>query len=143
MTEFTPIASLAGGVLIGLSAVLLMALDGRIAGISGITGRFLPPYVRGNAPASAFAFIAGLIVAPFLVGVATGQPVVQDISGNAPLMGLAGLLVGFGAAYGGGCTSGHGVCGTARLSKRSIIATLTFMATALVTVFLTRHGIGG
>ena len=143
MTEFTPIASLIGGILIGLSAVLLMVFDGRIAGISGITGRFLPPYASGDAPVSALAFIVGLIVAPFLVSAFTGQPVVQAISGNIPLMGIAGLLVGFGAAYGGGCTSGHGVCGTARLSKRSIIATITFMATAIITVFLSRHAIGG
>lgn len=139
MTEFTPLASLLGGILIGLSAVLLMAFDGRIAGISGIAGRVLPPYLTDTASPQALAFIAGLIAAPFLVGAVTGGPVVQAISGNVPLMAIAGVLVGFGAGYGGGCTSGHGVCGMARFSTRSIIATAAFMLTALVTVYLTRH----
>lgn len=143
MTEFTPVASLLGGVLIGLAAVLLMLFDGRIAGISGIAGRVLPPFDSKSGTPAAIAFIAGLIVAPFLYGAASGQPIIQTLSGNLPLMAVAGLLAGFGAAYGGGCTSGHGVCGMARLSTRSIVATATFMATALVTVYLTRHVWGG
>jgi len=142
MTEFTPLASLFGGALIGLSAVLLLALEGRLAGVSGIAGRLVSPD-RTGAPLSAFAFLVGLVAAPFLAVALTGQSVVQVVSSNLPLMALAGLLVGFGAAYGGGCTSGHGVCGIARLSRRSLVATAIFMTTAIVTVFISRHAIGG
>lgn len=138
MTEFTPVASLIGGVLIGLSVVLLMALEGRIAGISGIASRLLPPYGQGGV-ASRLAFVVGLVVAPFAVTAFTGTSVMQTVSSNAPLMLVAGLLVGFGSVYGGGCTSGHAVCGLARLSRRSIVATAIFMATAIVTVFVVRH----
>jgi uncharacterized membrane protein YedE/YeeE len=137
MTEFTPIASLLGGILIGLSAVLLMALEGRIAGISGIASRLLPPFRGGLAPR--LAFVGGLIVAPFAVTAFTGTPTLQTVSFNLPLMIAAGLLVGFGSVLGSGCTSGHGVCGLARLSPRSLAATLAFMATAFVTVFVVRH----
>jgi uncharacterized membrane protein YedE/YeeE len=140
-TDFTPIASAAGGALIGVSAVMLMLLSGRIAGISGIVGRLLPPY-RGGGIAEALVFVAGLIAAPVLYTLITGAPVVQTVSGNIGLMIAAGLLVGFGAGLGGGCTSGHGVCGLARLSPRSLAATLTFMATGLVTVFVLRHVLG-
>lgn len=138
MTEFTPLASLAGGLLIGLAAVLLMALEGRIAGISGIAARLLPPY-HGPAPTSQIGFVAGLIAAPLIVAFASGESVRQTVSTNLPLMVAAGLLVGFGAVWGSGCTSGHGVCGLARLSPRSIIATLAFMTTGFLTVFLVRH----
>jgi len=141
MTEFTPLASLAGGLLIGLAAVLLMALEGRIAGISGITARLLPPY-EGPAPTSQIGFVAGLIAAPLIVAFASGESVTQTVSTNLLLMVAAGLLVGFGAVWGSGCTSGHGVCGLARLSPRSIIATLAFMTTGFLTVFLVRH-VGG
>ncbi|WP_404863927.1 YeeE/YedE family protein [Georhizobium sp. MAB10] len=138
MTEFTPLASLAGGALIGLSAVLLMAFEGRIAGISGIAGRLLPPY--GDAGfRSRLAFVIGLIAAPLAYGFATGAPVTQTVSSNVALMVAAGLLVGFGSVYGNGCTSGHGVCGLSRLSARSLVATIVFMATAFVTVFVTHH----
>lgn len=137
MTEFTPMASLFGGILIGLSAVLLMALEGRIAGISGIASRLLPPYGGGLAPR--LSFVVGLIAAPFAVTLFTGLPTLQTVSSNLPLMVAAGLLVGFGSVLGSGCTSGHGVCGLARLSARSLVATLTFMATAFVTVFVVRH----
>lgn len=142
MTEFTPLASLAGGMLIGLSAVLLMLWEGRIAGISGIAGRLLPPYRDGALPSRA-GFVAGLVLAPFLVTAATGAPVGQTVSSNLVLMMVAGLLVGFGSVWGNGCTSGHGVCGLSRLSRRSFVATGIFMATAFVTVLLTRHLIGG
>lgn len=141
-TDFTPLSSLLGGVLIGLSAVLLMGASGRIAGISGIVGRLLPPYAGNGIPGS-LAIVAGLVVAPLLVLAATGVPVAQTVSGDLALMIAAGLLVGFGSALGNGCTSGHGVCGIARFSRRSLVATLVFMATAVVTVFLTRHGLGG
>ena len=142
MTEFTPIASLIGGALIGLSAVLLMAFEGRIAGISGIASRLLPPW-GGEALGGRAAFVLGLVGAPFLWMTATGQGVMQTVSANVPLMVVAGLLVGFGSVWGSGCTSGHGICGLSRLSPRSAVAVGTFMATAFVTVLLTRHVIGG
>jgi uncharacterized membrane protein YedE/YeeE len=138
MTEFTPIASLIGGALIGLSAVLLMLLEGRIAGISGIAARLLPPYRKGGV-LSRLGFVVGLVAAPLLVMTVTGAPVAQTVSSNLPLMLIAGLLVGFGSVYGSGCTSGHGVCGLARLSPRSLLATLIFMAVAIATVFIVRH----
>jgi uncharacterized membrane protein YedE/YeeE len=141
ITEFTPWASLAGGALIGAAAALLMLLHGRIAGISGILGRLLPPY-GGRAIVDDLALIAGLILAPIAFQAATGSAVPQTVSQNWPLMVGAGLLVGVGAALGRGCTSGHGVCGLARLSPRSIVATSVFMATAFLTVLLARHGIG-
>lgn len=142
MTEFTPWASLIGGAMIGLSAVLLMLWEGRIAGISGIASRLLPPY-RDSAFLSRFGFILGIIAAPLAISWINGAPISQTISSNVPLMIVAGLIVGFGAVWGNGCTSGHGVCGLSRLSPRSLIATMTFMATAFVTVFIVRHVIGG
>jgi len=137
MTEFTPLASLFGGVLIGLAAVILMLANGRIAGISGIASRVLPPFEDSETLARV-AFIGGLIAAP-LVYIALGGVVVQTVSSNLALMAVAGLLVGFGSVYGSGCTSGHGVCGLSRLSQRSLAATATFMAIAMLTVLLTRH----
>jgi uncharacterized protein len=142
VTQFTPLASTVGGVLIGVAAVVLMMFNGRIAGISGILGRLFPPY-SGTDPGGAAAFVIGLITAPFLYAAATGEPFAQTVSGNASLMAVAGLLVGFGAAYGGGCTSGHGVCGMARLSLRSLMATAIFMGTAFATVFMMRHVVAG
>ena len=142
MTEFTPFASLVGGALIGLAAVLLMAWEGRIAGIAGIASRLLPPYLD-KAVLSRLGFIAGIVAAPFAVSLATGEAVTQTVSGNLPLMAAAGLLVGFGSVIGNGCTSGHGVCGISRLSKRSLVAIAIFMTTAIITVFVTRHAIGG
>jgi uncharacterized membrane protein YedE/YeeE len=142
MTEFTPVSSLLGGMLIGLSAVLLMAFNGRIAGVSGILAQLLPPWSGGDVRPQA-AFVAGLLLAPLLLKASGAWTVVQTVSGNWPLLGLAGLLVGFGAAYGSGCTSGHGVCGLSRLSGRSIVATAVFMVSGIVTVLLVRHGLGG
>jgi len=142
MTEFTPVASLIGGMMIGLSAVLLMLWEGRIAGISGIAGRLLPPY-RDGAFLSRFGFIIGLVAAPVAMVALTGHAIEQIVSANLPLMVAAGLLVGFGSVWGNGCTSGHGVCGLSRLSARSFVATGVFMATAFVTVFIVRHVIGG
>jgi uncharacterized membrane protein YedE/YeeE len=142
MTEFTPLSSLAGGVLIGLSAVLLMASVGRIAGISGIVSRLLPPHAAGDL-SGGLAFVAGLVAAPLLAFAVTGRPVAQAVSGDLGLMAAAGLLVGFGTVWGNGCTSGHGVCGIARLSPRSLVATLVFMAAAMATVLVTRHVLGG
>ena len=117
-TAFAPVAALIGGGMIGAAAVLLMATHGRIAGISGIAARLLPPY-EGDGVAGRLAFIAGIVAAPLLV--------------------VAGLLVGFGTVWGNGCTSGHGVCGLSRLSLRSLVATMVFMATAVATVFVMRH----
>jgi uncharacterized membrane protein YedE/YeeE len=141
-TPFTPIESLLGGALIGAAAVILMLFLGRVAGISGILGRLLPPYGDPGVGGAA-AFIAGLVAAPILYTAATGLAVQQTVSGNLPLLAGAGLAVGFGAILGGGCTSGHGVCGLSRLSARSLLATLTFMATAFLTVLIVRHVLPG
>lgn len=141
-TDFTPWTSLAGGALIGASAVLLLLVSGRIAGISGIVRRVLPPY-GANAPLEAAAFLAGLIAAPFAWTLATGEAVRQSVTGSLNLALVAGLLVGAGVSAARGCTSGHGVCGLARLSRRSIAATAVFMATAVVTVYIVRHVVGG
>ena len=138
ITPFTPVASTIGGALIGLAAVLLMLFNGRIAGVSGILARLFPPYA-GSDIGSAAAFVAGLIFAPVCYSILSGWPVTQTVSANALLMAVAGLLVGFGTVYGSGCTSGHGVCGLARLSRRSLLATLVFMASGFVTVFIMRH----
>lgn len=142
ITPFTPVASTVGGILIGLAAVLLMLFNGRIAGISGIMARMFPPY-RGADAISAAAFVVGLMAAPLCYSAVIGAPVTQTVSANAGLMAVAGLLVGFGTVYGGGCTSGHGVCGLARLSRRSLVATAIFMAMGFATVFVVRYVIGG
>jgi uncharacterized membrane protein YedE/YeeE len=137
-TPFTPIASLLGGALIGLAAVLLMGATGRIAGVSGIAARLFPPY-EDREFAGRLAFVAGLVAAPVLVRLVTGSLPPQMIAAGTPVLIVAGLLTGFGAVWGSGCTSGHGVCGLSRLSVRSLVATLTFMATGVATVFLMRH----
>lgn len=137
-TSFTPIASLLGGALIGLSAVLLMWATGRIAGVSGIAARLFPPYEDGEF-AGRLAFVAGLIAAPVLVRLVIGSLPAQTIAAGTPVLIVAGLLTGFGAVWGSGCTSGHGVCGLSRLSVRSLVATITFMATGVATVFVIRH----
>jgi uncharacterized membrane protein YedE/YeeE len=141
-TEFTPLASTIGGALIGVAAVMMLALNGRIAGISGILGRLLPPYANAD-PFGAASFVLGLIAAPLIYAAVAGAPFAQTVSDNATLMAAAGLLVGFGTGLSGGCTSGHGVCGVARLSPRSLVATVIFMATGFATVFVMRHAIGG
>lgn len=138
-TDFTPWASLGGGILIGIAAVMVMALFGRIAGITGITAGAATSGDKGWR----IAFIAGLIAAPLLWLLATGAMPQQTVSGNLVGMALAGLLVGVGTSLGSGCTSGHGVCGLARLSGRSLAAVVTFMAFAFATVFVLRHVIGG
>ena len=137
-TSFTPIASLVGGALIGVAAVLLMWVTGRIAGVSGIAARLFPPYEDGEF-AGRFAFVAGLVAAPVLVRLATGSLPPQTIEAGIPVLIVAGLLTGFGSVWGSGCTSGHGVCGLSRLSVRSLVATVTFMAAGMATVFVMRH----
>ncbi|MAP17659.1 MAG: hypothetical protein CL626_01130 [Aurantimonas sp.] len=137
ITPYTPFASLAGGVLIGLSAVMVMALFGRIAGIAGITAGALPG--RREDWIWRLAFILGLVAAPLLVFVVSGEPVAQTVPTSLVAMGVAGLLVGYGTVTGSGCTSGHGVCGLARPSGRSLVAVATFMAFAAGTVFVLRH----
>ncbi len=139
MENFTPISAAIGGFLIGLSAVLFMVLNGRIAGISGIVAGVLTP-IKGDWSWRA-AFIIGLFAAPFAVWLFGDKPQVV-FPHPLWLTIIGGALVGFGARLGGGCTSGHGVCGMARLSKRSIAATLTFMATAIITVFIVNHLMG-
>jgi uncharacterized membrane protein YedE/YeeE len=138
--EFTPLASLLGGALIGVASVMLMAAEGRIAGVSGIAVRLLPPYADREFTGR-LAFILGVVAAPLVVLLATGTAPVSHIQAGPALLVVAGLLVGFGSVWGNGCTSGHGICGLSRLSGRSLVATLTFMAAAMVTVFLTRHGL--
>jgi uncharacterized protein len=141
MANFTPISAAIGGALIGLSSVLLMLLTGRIAGISGIFGGLLD--FPGEAKDSRTAFIAGLVLAP-LIAALIGHPIPSpDMPGSWTVTIVAGLLVGFGTRLGGGCTSGHGICGIARLSARSVTATIAFMLTAIVTVALVRHVFGG
>jgi uncharacterized membrane protein YedE/YeeE len=140
MTPFDPVSALVGGALIGLAAVLLMLLNGRIAGVSGILGSAL---VRERDSGWRVAFLAGLIAAPLLMG-ALGDPLpAPRLPASWAVVIAGGLLVGFGTRLGGGCTSGHGVCGMARLSPRSIAATCMFMATAMVVVAVMRHVIHG
>lgn len=140
---------LIGGVLIGLSATWLMATLGRIAGISGIISGLITTRPSGDH-AWRFAFLLGLISGPVLImlfslGNVAGEPdaVIGAPAGGAGLMLLAGLLVGFGTGMGSGCTSGHGVCGLARLSTRSLVATVTFMTMSIATLYVVRHVIGG
>ena len=134
--HFTPWTSLAGGVLIGTAAAMLLLLNGKVAGISGILGGLLRP--RGGDLGWRVAFIAGLVAAPLLYQLVTPLPAVQIDAGTGLLI-AAGLLVGIGTRYGSGCTSGHGVCGLSRLSPRSLVATAAFMAAGFLTVFIVRH----
>ena len=134
--SFTPWASLAGGVLIGIAAALLVLLSGRIAGISGIVGGLLRPAPGDSA--WRVAFVIGLLLAPVAVAVFERQPFPRIDAGFGTLV-VAGLLVGLGTSYGSGCTSGHGVCGLSRLSPRSLVATAAFIIAGIATVYLTHH----
>jgi len=142
MTEFTPLASLIGGVLIGTASVLLMGLFGRIMGATGLLAGFVWPNNRDDWAWRA-SLLAGMITAPILYYFVSGEPVAVDVPVSTTALIGGGLIVGVGVTYGGGCTSGHGVCGMARVSPRSMVATLIFMAAAFGTVFVTRHVIGG
>ena len=141
MANFTPLSAAIGGALIGLAAVMLMLLAGRVAGISGIAAGILG--IGSIDRGWRVAFIAGLILAPVAAMLAGYAVPVPQMPASWVVVVAAGLLVGFGARLGGGCTSGHGICGIARLSKRSIAATMIFMGTAVVTVALVRHVVGG
>jgi uncharacterized membrane protein YedE/YeeE len=137
MESFTPVSGLIGGLLIGLAAALLLLLNGRLSGISGIVGGLVVP--KGSDAGWRVAFVAGLLLGALAYLLATGDAVLVRMQASLPVLVLAGLLVGFGTRLGSGCTSGHGVCGLARLSKRSIAATGVFFGVAILTVFLTRH----
>ncbi len=140
MTNFTPLTALAGGALIGLSAALLMLASGRVAGISGIVGGLIG--ATGAEAAWRLAFVVGLVAGAGIVGLTGFAPAIE-IDASWPVVIGGGLLVGFGTRLGSGCTSGHGVCGIARLSRRSILATLLFMAAGATLVFLVRHLLAG
>ncbi len=136
-TAFTPYASLIGGALIGLSAVLLMATHGKIAGMTAIIGGVVPP--RSSDWAWRAAFLAGAIGAPALLAAFGIMDIPFDVPVSTTALAVGGLIVGIGVTYGGGCTSGHGVCGLARLSPRSVVATIVFMAATFATVYIARH----
>ena len=139
MAPFDPVSGLVGGALIGLASVLLMVFTGRIAGISGIFAGLLT--IGGDA-GWRLAFLAGLIAAP-LLGALVGRPLpTPEMPGSWTIIVIAGLLVGFGVRLGSGCTSGHGICGIARFSLRSVVATVIFVATAMIVVAVVRHGLG-
>ncbi len=141
-TAFTPMQSLGGGVLIGIAAVLLMVLHGRVLGATGV----LSGLIMGTAPSDKgwrAAMVAGMIAGPLAVLGVTGQMPTLDVPVSWPMILAGGFIVGLGVTFGSGCTSGHGVCGIARLSPRSIAATITFMITCGATVFVLRHVLGG
>jgi hypothetical protein len=135
--NFTPVSGLIGGMLIGVAAALLLLLNGRISGISGIVGGLLSP--KSSDAGWRVVFIAGLLLGAFGYMLATGGALPVRMQASLPVLVVAGLLVGFGTRFGSGCTSGHGLCGIGRLSKRSIVASVVFFGVAMVTVFLTRH----
>ena len=137
--HFTPWASLAGGVLIGLAAALLILLNGRVLGVSGIVSGLVR--AQRSDLGWRLAFVAGLLVAPTVWALLV-QPIEARIEAGPALLVVAGLLVGWGSGYGSGCTSGHGVCGLARLSPRALAATLVFMSAGFATVFVVRHVLG-
>lgn len=137
--NFTPWTSLAGGMMIGLAAAMLLVFSGKIAGISGILGGLLTP-ARGDV-AWRLAFVLGLVGAPLVFSLIGTLPAV-DIEAGYPTIIVAGLLVGLGTRYGSGCTSGHGVCGLSRRSPRSLAATASFMAAGFITVYIVRHLVG-
>ena len=134
---FTPLAALAGGVLIGLAAAMFVLFNGRIAGISGIVGGLLRP--KEGDVSWRLAFVSGLIAAPVVYQLFAALPA-SRIDASDTVLVIAGLLVGVSTRYGAGCTSGHGVCGLSRLSARSLVATLLFMGAGFATVFVMRHG---
>lgn len=141
-TVFTPLQSFGGGLLIGLAAVLSMGLLGRVMGATGILAGVLTPSDRSDWAWRA-AMVAGMVSAPLVVLLLTGEVPEISVPISTPMLLIGGFLVGVGVTFGGGCTSGHGVCGMARMSVRSILATGVFMVACIVTVFVVRHVIGG
>lgn len=141
MEHFTPVASLLGGMLIGLSASLLLLCDGKIAGISGILGGILTPVQKDTS--WRILFMSGLLAGGVLLRLVSPQVFAMEINRSTTILILAGLCVGFGTRLGNGCTSGHGVCGLSRFSQRSLVATVTFIATGMLTVFVVNHLFGG
>ena len=137
MEDFTPVSGLVGGLLIGLAVALMLLLNGRLAGISGIVGGLPPP--KDGDTGWRVAFVAGLLSGPLVYVLATGGPATVDVLASPPALLVGGLLVGFGTRMGSGCTSGHGLCGLALLSLRSLVATAVFFGVAMLTVFLIRH----
>ncbi len=140
-TDFTPWQSMGGGALIGLAAVLLMVLHGRVLGVTGILGGVLRFGDMADWRLKA-AILVGMTMGPLVMMALTGQSPQMQIPISSVAIVLGGVVVGVGVSYGGGCTSGHGVCGNARFSRRSMVATLTFIATAIATVYITRHLLG-
>lgn len=140
-TVFTPWTSLFGGVLIGLAATLLMLFLGRIMGATGVLAGLFRPASADDFVWRA-ALLAGMVTGPAIVWLLSGKMPAVEVPMSTPALLVGGLIVGIGVTFGSGCTSGHGVCGMARLSPRSIAATLTFMAATFATVFITRHVIG-
>ncbi len=138
-SAFTPWSAAAGGIVIGLAVALFVLVNGRVAGISGIVGGLLRP--SAGDVAWRLAFVAGLLLAPLAYAAVAVLPSVTIVAGY-PVLIVAGFLVGLGTRFAGGCTSGHGVCGLSRLSPRSVVATLSFMAAGFCTVFFVRHAIG-
>lgn len=130
-----------GGVLIGIGAIILLAFNGHIAGVTGVTRGILAP--KENDTMWRVAFLIGLVVGPLVFQVVSGAPADSFITSSTPVLVVGGLLVGFGTSLGNGCTSGHGICGLGRVSKRSLAATGTFMATAAMTVYVMLHVLGG
>ena len=140
-TTFTPLMSLGGGLMIGFAAVLSMALLGRIMGATGILAGFLAPSGFSDWSWRA-AMVAGMVSGPLVVAFLTGNMLELSVPIETPMLIIGGFLVGVGVTFGGGCTSGHGVCGMARLSPRSVVATLTFMVVCFATVYVVRHVAG-
>jgi uncharacterized membrane protein YedE/YeeE len=140
MQQFTPYSAVIGGALIGVAAALLFLLNGRIAGVSGILGGLLDGAASGKG--ERIAFIVGLIAGPLVLAALWERPPVT-IEASTLHLAAAGLLVGFGTRLGSGCTSGHGVCGVARLSPRSLIATMLFVLAGMATVYVVRHLVTG
>jgi len=138
--SFTPVPSLLGGMILGVAVALYVLLHGRILGISGIVSGLLHPRLTDTA--WRLSLVLGLITAPFLGAIFFGIFPIVEIDSSWLAIGIAGLLVGFGAQYSSGCTSGHGICGLSRLSPRSLVATISFMAAGFIMVFLLRHVIG-
>jgi uncharacterized membrane protein YedE/YeeE len=137
MENFTPVSGLVGGLLIGLAVTSLLALNGRIGGVSSIVGGLLA--FGGRDLGWRAAFVAGLVLGALAYALAMGAASLVEVKASLPVVVIGGLLVGFGTRLGSGCTSGHGLCGLARFSRRSVVATSVFFGVAILTVFLTRH----